>query len=749
MIVQQATAFKRTWLVPAAVLLLSSGVRLLNLGHDSLWLDEVNTLNAVRAATTLVELSERDHPPMLYWLTAAAVGTLGTSEMALRLVSALAGSVATALLWRLGRALGGRTSAAWAALALALLPFHLRYSQEARHYSLLFLFSLLSSLCLLAAMRRPGARRWAAFGVATALNLYTHYGAFLLLAAQGVVVLGWLAARARRRDWAAAALPAAAGAVGLALYAPWLPRAWQAIRGNTGPDAVMGTTTAAPLGQWAGAVVTEFGFGRIIPAVIVLLLAGWGMGVWLRTRRRDVAALALAVFTVPLLLIVGLDVARWSLPKYVIYQLPLYLLAFAAGLDDVLNRLSARWPAAEPARRRVAAAALLLLLLPGALGVRAEWRRMERDWRSAVQALRAQADDGVVVFSLAMDLPDGFDQGGIVLPYYLDRAFTTYTLLGSNSLRADQLRPLLSRTAPVWGVALNRISPVTSPRLITTDFGAGLATLALRDPAGTTVDQLLALTTAAAPAAVAPAPQCLLWEDVALMHHVADAPEAAADALAQAQALCPAGSGGRNALAGDVYAAVLERATARGDAVAAQQAAAALLVLDAKQPAALATLTVVDLAARLAAGDGVVSAESAPEPVTVRRFTMPRDGDFEDVIFMHPPAHWRLPVTLPETPTVLRARLALDPASWEWGGDGVTFVVTVAADAGTTTLLRRHVTQENADRRWHDVTLPLDAWAGQTVTLTLATESGPNGDDSADWAGWGAPRILLVAPPSP
>jgi hypothetical protein len=45
-------------------------------------------------------------------------------------------------------------------------------------------------------------------------------------------------------------------------------------------------------------------------------------------------------------------------------------------------------------------------------------------------------------------------------------------------------------------------------------------------------------------------------------------------------------------------------------------------------------------------------------------------------------------------------------------------------------------------RRGDGVALPLDEFAGQTVTFTLATKAGPAGDGTGDWAGWDAPRIV-------
>ena len=155
------------------------------------------------------------------------------------------------------------------------------------------------------------------------------------------------------------------------------------------------------------------------------------------------------------------------------------------------------------------------------------------------------------------------------------------------------------------------------------------------------------------------------------------------------------------------------------DRAAADAVTAALLALNPRHEAALAAITVVNWLAELEAGRLTVDAAASPEPVAMRRFTMPQDGDWGDVLFMHPTAAAALAVTLPPEPAALRFRVALDPQSWEWGGDGVTFVVTAqAAGEPARELYRRHLGRDEAGRGWHAAELSLAEWAGRAVTLT-------------------------------
>jgi len=47
------------------------------------------------------------------------------------------------------------------------------------------------------------------------------------------------------------------------------------------------------------------------------------------------------------------------------------------------------------------------------------------------------------------------------------------------------------------------------------------------------------------------------------------------------------------------------------------------------------------------------------------------------------------------------------------------------------------------DRRWMDVRIPLQPFAGQKVQITFATLPGPAGNTENDWSAWSEPQIVL------
>jgi uncharacterized membrane protein len=113
------------------------------------------------------------------------------SEAAVRLLSALCGLAAIPLIYLLGRALMRPAVGLIAAAFLALSPFALYYSQEARPYALLLLLSLASVYSLLVAVERHAWWKWIIYALVTIAGLYTHYFVVFLILAQGIVLLSF------------------------------------------------------------------------------------------------------------------------------------------------------------------------------------------------------------------------------------------------------------------------------------------------------------------------------------------------------------------------------------------------------------------------------------------------------------------------------------------------------------------------------------------------------------------------------
>jgi 4-amino-4-deoxy-L-arabinose transferase-like glycosyltransferase len=98
-----------------------------------------------------------------------------------------------------GRAIWNPAAALWAGALAAVAPLHIYYSQEARPYASVTLFLVLFLHALWRAVQKGGVARWALYAAWTALALFTHYFAILVVAPAAVLVALWPDAEQRTR----------------------------------------------------------------------------------------------------------------------------------------------------------------------------------------------------------------------------------------------------------------------------------------------------------------------------------------------------------------------------------------------------------------------------------------------------------------------------------------------------------------------------------------------------------------------
>lgn len=148
---------------------------------------------------------------LYYVLLRGWVVPFGTSEVAMRLPSALFGVGTVAAVYALGRRLLGGLAALAAAFLLALNNFHLWHAHDARSYSMVELLVTLAALTLVLLVNRPNWLRVLAYAAVAGASLYAHFFAALALAGQ---LLGLTFRGLRRLPWKHLAV--ALAAVGLA-----------------------------------------------------------------------------------------------------------------------------------------------------------------------------------------------------------------------------------------------------------------------------------------------------------------------------------------------------------------------------------------------------------------------------------------------------------------------------------------------------------------------------------------------------
>lgn len=216
------------------ILLLAASLRICGLSQESLWLDEGFTSR--RAGNSFRELASEFHNQTqsgLYYVGIKLWSMLfGTSEFSLRLPSALAGIATVLVIFLLARRLFSQKVALWSAGLLAVNPFAIYYSQEARPYALLLLAVTLSVNFLLR-MRRDYTRP-AIFGflVTTLIALYSHPLAPLVLGFEAFAVFLYWRSGGEAAPLTPVRKPLAWIGIAALLYLPQVLFMWHTMAGK-------------------------------------------------------------------------------------------------------------------------------------------------------------------------------------------------------------------------------------------------------------------------------------------------------------------------------------------------------------------------------------------------------------------------------------------------------------------------------------------------------------------------------------
>ena len=190
------------WVV-CALTVVAAAIRILVINNQSYWADEA--LTAFEAGIPFgsmihVVLHVETTPPLYFILIWGWGHVFGTSAIALRAVSTLAGIAVVPIAYLSGRDLATRRAGVVAAAFVTVNPFLIWYSQEARAYMLLVALCGASFLWFVRARQEPSRRNLTWWTVCSSLALMTHFFAGFLVAAEAL----WLLWAARTRSAAAA-----------------------------------------------------------------------------------------------------------------------------------------------------------------------------------------------------------------------------------------------------------------------------------------------------------------------------------------------------------------------------------------------------------------------------------------------------------------------------------------------------------------------------------------------------------------
>ena len=324
------------------------------------------------------------------WLTDGTPGEI--YELPLRLPPLAGGLMSILMAALILRELGRPQAGIFAAAFLAMHPWHVRFSTEARGYGLLFGMLLLAVYFLVRALKEKQWRWWMAYGVMQCLYLYSCLaGVYHAVAINAIVVCFWVAGewlrvggftKMKSWDWRLFKGLVVSNVISLILFLfllgpsiPQIARATDKIeifKKGMSPDLWTNVASYLAFGMpWFDgdpenrmnpAVEKWFpGVVMIAGIIVVLMLVIFGFRVWWRTGMAGrvvlVGAVASALLAYGINVLSGGTVLTW----YMVYLTPVVGMTFGLGLEELLRT-----------RRNVGAGKVVLrnrLLLYGTVGV--------------------------------------------------------------------------------------------------------------------------------------------------------------------------------------------------------------------------------------------------------------------------------------------------------------------------------------------------------------------------------------------
>ena len=357
--------------LPLAILwltiLLAAVLRFFRIGYQSLWADEGNSV--AMAGRTLAEISAAAaadiHPPLYYWLLNLWVRIFGDSEIAVRALSALFGILLVWLTYQIAVRLFDRRTALIATFFVAINPFLIYYSQEARMYEMLAALTALLYYGLVRfilhesiVLPADGTGKTVSFsGLATGIvvfasiaGLYTHYTFLAIVGLVTMLYLLWVA-NSRRRGFVKIRLLH----WGLLLiviaffYLPWIRTAFSQL--TSWPR----TGVSVPLEDALSRILILLSLGPVTPVkpgspwlTTFLLLFILGLWPWIRPNGRRAHWLSwllpLLAILVPIVMVLAGGLYKESYLKFLVVSAAPFTILMGRGVTGFMEALEkAAW----------------------------------------------------------------------------------------------------------------------------------------------------------------------------------------------------------------------------------------------------------------------------------------------------------------------------------------------------------------------------------------------------------------------
>lgn len=176
--------FKNTTIYLLLITFVGILLRIYQIGKQSLWLDEVFTMHVSQLSPYEIwkfTVSSFDvHPPLFYWLEHISISFLGLTPLGLRIFPAVFGILTIPVFYVIGKDLYNENLGLLLSIFIAISPFHIFHSQDARMYTLFLLLFSVSVLFLIKYIKTKKTIFFITSALILAATCYVHFLSFVL-----------------------------------------------------------------------------------------------------------------------------------------------------------------------------------------------------------------------------------------------------------------------------------------------------------------------------------------------------------------------------------------------------------------------------------------------------------------------------------------------------------------------------------------------------------------------------------------
>jgi 4-amino-4-deoxy-L-arabinose transferase-like glycosyltransferase len=330
--VEETSAYQ--YLILAGIVLLSAVLRFYKLGEWSFWIDEIYTINHAINHFSRPELILEHIPPSRNWvpvsviLTAHVLNLLGINEWSARLVSVVIGVVTIPILYLSLRKRFGNHVMLIALLLLAISPWHIFWSQNARFYTSLLLLSTLALFSFFYAIEHDRPVFLVLFYVLLYLASSERLTAFFIVPVVFSYIFGlWVMPIEKPRGFNRRTVFLLL--IPLIMFA-LLEAGRFALQDSSLTDSIL-NTFSGPLNTTPLRLTLSIVY-RISVPVFILGLFG---GIYTLTTKQRAGLFVFISATLPVFVLILLSLFMFVVDRYIFITLPFWLILCALALKEL------------------------------------------------------------------------------------------------------------------------------------------------------------------------------------------------------------------------------------------------------------------------------------------------------------------------------------------------------------------------------------------------------------------------------